>query len=169
MLLNGSVKLIEPKARFGAVEHGTLTVQGKLRKALYYGVFDGNREEAWLERHPDDHLDCTLAITKVFPDAIEREFLSFEQANTDPIHVYLLEVGRCVGSGKRGPAGLVLRETLRSTETELQTFKRLGMFHIDEKRIKLQRGTPMPEEWITKAQSELSWFNECALSVISII
>ncbi|KAI1259165.1 heterokaryon incompatibility protein-domain-containing protein [Xylariaceae sp. FL1019] len=172
ILLAESVKLTEPKARYGAVKYGYLTAQGRLQEALYYGSFSGKELVARLERLPSDGIDSSLVITKAFPDAIEPEFLpSAEQKQRDPIPVQLLEVGHCVNSGQRGPVGLILRRALAPTfvDSEYPVCKRLGMFHINAKAIK-KRPPPFDESgWNTRTGLELSWFNTCESKVITII
>ncbi|KAI1276232.1 heterokaryon incompatibility protein-domain-containing protein [Xylaria sp. FL0933] len=170
VLLDVSVELTEAKARYGAVKHGYITVQGKLREALYYGTVSEKGTEFRLERLPSKDLARNLVITKPFPDAIEPEFLaSSQQANPDPIQVNLLEVGRCVASGKRGPVGLILREISRPGGAEHPVFKRLGIFHIDEKASKRRLAQFTPEEWDSRTNSELRWFDDCDLETLTIL
>lgn len=169
MLLDAGVKLTEAKARYGAVEHGFVTVQGRMQDALYYGASTEYRTEVWLERLHSGEFGGRLGITKTFPDAIELEFLASTKENSGPIHVHLLEVGSCVASGKRGPVGLILREASRSQELNYRTFNRLGMFHIDKKAIKQQPLELDTEEWDRRVQSELCWFDGCDLEIVVIV
>ena len=123
----------------------------------------------WLERLHSGEFGGRLGITKTFPDAIELEFLASTKENSGPMHVHLLEVGSRVGSGKRGPVGLILREASRSQESNYRTFNRLGMFHIDKKAIKQQPLELNTEEWDRRVQSELCWFDGCDLEIVVIV
>ncbi|KAI0528395.1 HET-domain-containing protein [Xylaria digitata] len=172
VLLDVRVELTEPKARYGAVKYGYITVQGRLREALYYGSFSEKGMVARLERLPSDGVDSNLVITKALPDAIEPEFLpSPQQEHPDPISVQLLEVGNCISFGKRGPAGLILRQASTSIpiDSEYPIFKRLGMFHINEKASKQRPQQFAQKEWDKKTGLELSWFDMCESRVITII
>ncbi|KAI0815837.1 hypothetical protein GGR55DRAFT_675450 [Xylaria sp. FL0064] len=170
VLLDVGVELTEVKARYGAAKHGYITVQGKLREALYYRAFSEKETVFRLEKLPFKNIARNLVITKPFPDAIKPEFLtSSQQANPGPIHVNLLEVGRCVASGKRGPVGLILRKTSRPIGAEHPLFKRLGIFQIDEKASKRRPAQFTPEEWDSRTESELRWFDSCGPETLTII
>ncbi|KAI0406318.1 HET-domain-containing protein [Xylaria palmicola] len=172
VLQDVSIKLVEPKALYGAVEYGYVTVQGRLREALYSGKFSEKGVVAKLEKSPSEGIDSNLVITKAFPDAIEPEFLpSPQQGHRDTIPVQLLEVGHCRGTGKRGPVGLILRQTSTSIpiDSKYPTFKRLGMFHIDEKASKQRQPQFSEKEWDHRTGMELCWFDTCESRLITII
>ncbi|OIW35314.1 HET-domain-containing protein [Coniochaeta ligniaria NRRL 30616] len=168
VLLDAGVTLIEPKARYGGVSSGFVTVRGRMRNALYYGPGAG-QAECRLKRLPCGEVDGDLVLTRMFPDAIETEFLAPQSANPVPIHVCLLEVGCAVAAGKRGPVGLVLREVPCPPGSEYRTVKRLGMFHINAKAIKLRPPVISPQEWDLRVQSELRWFDGCDQEVVRIV
>ncbi|OTB06896.1 hypothetical protein M426DRAFT_9322 [Hypoxylon sp. CI-4A] len=163
------IKLTLKEARFGAVDHGYLTVRGKMRDALYYGNFSRVLSETRLEILPSNGTDPKLLITKVFPDAIEPEFLPSYQGERGPIPVRLLEVGCCVAAGKRGPVGLILRETEKVGKLDHRTFRRLGLFLNDKKSISKRPAGFDPEEWDRRTQMELRWFDKVKAEVLVII
>ncbi|KAK9774829.1 putative HET-domain-containing protein [Seiridium cardinale] len=169
VLVDVAVTLVAHKARYGAVKHGSITVRGRMRNATYRGIFCGSSHQVWLMKPSIDGPDRHLVITKAFPDALETEFQSPRQVNAGAIQVHLLELGRCAVNGKRGPAGLILQEIPQSSDSKNRTFRRLGAFHINEKALKPRDGRPVTEEWVSKAQSELHWFEGCNLDVITIV
>lgn len=84
--LDAAVELIEPKARYGAVTHGCITVLGRLRGALYGGALfgdKGDKMEVQIKRMPSGEADCDLIITKAFPDHELRWDAVYRLGNAD--------------------------------------------------------------------------------------
>lgn len=68
------------------------------------------------------------------------------------VPVWLLEIGLCVGLKKRGPVGLVLEPVNASRNQDPPRFRRLGLFHIDTRKV--QQAPQMPHHLIESSGLE---------------
>lgn len=185
-LLEVDIKLVEPKSVFGSVEYGILTVKGKLRRALWHGNTADRSPENQVEEHREGPTgDDTyknvparnLSLMRIMPDAGEADVQG-------PLDVYLLEVGNCVGSKKRGPVGLVLGAMLGPAEANNRStppprFTRLGVFHLSKEFALPESRKRRPIEAWDKMMSEplesevleeqLKWFEGARSEAVQIM
>lgn len=71
-----------------------------------------------------------MSLMNVFPDTNDVDERTDTFKSTE---VSLFEVGKCVGKGKRGLVGFVLRAVPQDTTHPYPRFTRLGLFHINTK------------------------------------
>jgi len=168
---DAETELTDSRATYGAVRRGQVTVQGRLRKALWYG---SSRPNGRLNRlkYPMSagagSDDDWFLITKVFPDAIEDEFSNSESIASQPLEVHLFEYGQCTGLRRRGPCGVVLREAADDRGLPFPKFSRLGIFHIDERLVAQTPPGMESSLWERKARHELGFFDGYEPETITI-
>ncbi|KAI1338661.1 heterokaryon incompatibility protein-domain-containing protein [Xylariaceae sp. FL0016] len=151
-LLNVDIELVSASAKYGAIRHGVLTLRGRAREAAW-NASDGSLSEIG-HTLPGN----ALPLAKVFPDAAG-ELDGPSHANRS---VTLLEIGNCVGGGKRGPVGLVLEASpVHRGNESIPRFRRTGLFHIN---TKVPRGQSRSEE----AEREMRWFEATESRVLQV-
>ena len=169
-ILDAQTELVVAEAAFGAVSRGQVTIRGRLRKALWFGSFDPTGRTNLLKYPPSagrKEQDNAFLITKVMPDAIEKEFEATDSIAGQPLEVHLLEYGELTGLGLRGLCGMMLRE-ISSGEDPLGRFTRLGIFHVDAKLAKNNPDGVDASFWRQRTGEELRLFEGCELRDIVV-
>ncbi|KAK0648540.1 heterokaryon incompatibility protein-domain-containing protein [Cercophora newfieldiana] len=170
-ILDAQTELAVPQAPFGSVKRGHVTVRGRLRKALWFGTSHSNGRTNVLKclsnSDEGEKEGEPLLITKVMPDAIEKEFSASDFIATQPLEVYLLEFGELTGLGLRGLCGIMLRDA-SGGGSAAKRFSRLGVFHVDAKLVKKKPDDVEAVEWSRRTEEELRLFDSCELRDIFI-
>ncbi|KAI1127290.1 heterokaryon incompatibility protein-domain-containing protein [Nemania abortiva] len=134
VLLDADVRLTSTSAKCGSVNHATLTLKGRMRRA-FWNLVDGTLEIDRNEEPQDTDTNTRkVQLATIYPDTSNSLSGLFKNCRLRA-PVQLLEVGHCVGLKKRGPVGLVLEPIHASIDQDLPRFRRLGLFHIDTRRI----------------------------------
>ncbi|KAI1154168.1 heterokaryon incompatibility protein-domain-containing protein [Nemania diffusa] len=152
MLLDADVKLANTGAKCGSVTHAVLTLKGRMRQAIW-NLEDGalevdtNEESTGGEKVLDAGNDTTRKVrfATVYPDTSDSPRGGSSRKRQLRARVQLFEIGRCVGLKKRGPVGLVLEPMHLSSDKDLPQFRRLGLFHVNTRRVPDQLAHPSLE------------------------
>ncbi|KAI0454820.1 heterokaryon incompatibility protein-domain-containing protein [Xylaria acuta] len=143
VLLSADIRLANVGAKCGSVTSATLTLRGRMKRS-FWNVADGTLHVDLNEELPiggeirNASNTRKLRLATVCPDTSDSlGRLSKERELQVP--VWLLEIGHCVGLKKRGPVGLVLEPVNVLRDKDPPRFRRLGLFHIDMRRV---QGTP---------------------------
>ncbi|KAJ8129862.1 hypothetical protein O1611_g3765 [Lasiodiplodia mahajangana] len=140
VLVDADVRLANSSAKCGSVTRAVLTLKGRMRRGFWNSrdrTLDVDSNENPV-KGGDARDSCTnttrVRLATIYPDTSgPRGGSSREHQPRVPIQ--LLEIGNCVSLKRRGPVGLVLELTQVSSDQDLPQFRRLGLFHIDTKRI----------------------------------
>ncbi|KAI3343317.1 heterokaryon incompatibility protein-domain-containing protein [Ustulina deusta] len=138
VLLDADIGLADASAKCGSVTHAILTLKGRMRRS-FWDVGDGTITTR------------RVRFATVYPDTCDSaDRLTREHGLHVP--VWLLEIGLCVGLKKRGPVGLVLEPVNASRNQDPPRFRRLGLFHIDTRKV--QQAPQMPHHLIESSGLE---------------
>ncbi|KAI1733762.1 heterokaryon incompatibility protein-domain-containing protein [Xylaria scruposa] len=139
VLLDTDIRLANASAKCGFVTSAILTLKGRMRQS-FWSVVGGTLHVDLDENHVARELrnaGCTrrkVQLATVYADAFGSLDGSSKHRELQ-VPVWLLEIGNCVGLKKRGPVGLVLEPADVLCDKDPPRFKRLGLFHIDTRRV----------------------------------
>ncbi|KAI0858242.1 heterokaryon incompatibility protein-domain-containing protein [Xylaria cubensis] len=174
VLLDADIRLANVNAKCGFVTSGILTLKGRMRRSFWSVVggtlhVDLNEENhVARELRKADSTRRKVPLATVYMDTFDSlEGLS-QHRESQVIPVWLLEIGNCVGLKKRGPVGLVLEPVNVLCDKDLPRFRRLGLFHIDTRRVQETPQLMRPSTTDLRLEDQMDFFKEQMVNIIQL-
>ncbi|TRX91898.1 hypothetical protein FHL15_007217 [Xylaria flabelliformis] len=174
VLLDADIRLANVNAKCGFVTSGILTLKGRMRRSFWSAAggtlhVDLNEENhVARELRKPDSTRRKVQLATIYMDTFGSLEGSSQHRESQVIPVWLLEIGNCVGLKKRGPVGLVLEPVDVLCDKDLPRFRRLGLFHIDTRRIQETPQLMRPSTTDLRLEDQMDFFKEQTANIIQL-